>query len=227
MAEGGGGETALDVAIFHRHPILAHALPGGPGRVAEVGAAERKEFEDAVRVITLSLRYETPPGLASGPFLNNPRRHGDYAKRMIEGKECPLACVKAFNPNSEGNSLVRCPVAGAKAFNPNSDNAFLMLGVAEQANAIWLKNWRWALGLSWRTGGRVLQIVVGGLSFMQQAEAEMAADKGVPVFRVDMTGKDEEVLDDEQLAELVEKVERASDAVAEGQQAVSARGEVQ
>ena len=47
------------------------------------------------------------------------------------------------------------------------------------ANAIWLRNWRWALERARATGGRVIQIIVSpGLSEMQVAEADMAADRG-------------------------------------------------
>ena len=72
------------------------------------------------------------------------------------------------------------------AFNPNTDNAFLMEGDATSANAIWLRNWRERLEDARRTGGAVVQVLVPpGLSQMQLAEADMAADKGVPVVLVD------------------------------------------
>ena len=73
-------------------------------------------------------------------------------------------------------------------FNPNADNAFLMEGDATQANSIWLRNWRERLEDARRTGGAVVQILVApGLSQMQLAEADMAADKGVPVVLLDCT----------------------------------------
>ena len=71
-------------------------------------------------------------------------------------------------------------------FNPNTDNSLLMRGDPEAANAIWLLNWRKALERAKKTGGRCVQIIVGpGLSEMQEAEASMAEDKGVPVVRLD------------------------------------------
>ena len=71
-------------------------------------------------------------------------------------------------------------------FNPNSDNALSMKGDPEASNAIWLLNWRKALVRAKKTGGRCVQIIVqGGLSEMQEAEASMAEDKGVPVVRLD------------------------------------------
>ena len=71
-------------------------------------------------------------------------------------------------------------------FNPNTDNALSMKGDPEASNAIWLLNWRKALVRAKKTGGRMIQIVVaGGLSEMQEAEASMAEDKGVPVVRLD------------------------------------------
>ena len=75
---------------------------------------------------------------------------------------------------------------GVIVFNPNSDNALSMRGDPEAANAIWLLNWRKALVRAKKTGGRCVQIIVaGGLSEMQEAEASMAEDKGVPVVRLD------------------------------------------
>ena len=75
---------------------------------------------------------------------------------------------------------------GVIVFNPNTDNSLLMRGDPEAANAIWLLNWRKALDRAKKTGGRCVQIIVqGGLSEMQEAEASMAEDKGVPVVRLD------------------------------------------
>ena len=58
--------------------------------------------------------------------------------------------------------------------------------IPENANGIWLLNFRWAMDLAQRTGGRMIQVYAPpGLSDMQVAEAQMAADKGIPVVRVD------------------------------------------
>ena len=87
--------------------------------------------------------------------------------------------------NEETDEFEKAP-NGVIVFNPNTDNSLLMRGDPEAANAIWLLNWRKALERAKKTGGRMIQIVVqGGLSEMQEAEASMAEDKGVPVVRLD------------------------------------------
>ena len=51
-----------------------------------------------------------------------------------------------------------------------------MKGDPEASNAIWLLNWRKALDRAKKTGGRCVQIIVqGGLSEMQEADAESHA----------------------------------------------------
>ena len=88
--------------------------------------------------------------------------------------------------NAETKQMEKKPRSGVIVFNPNSDNAYLMKGDPEAANAIWLLNWRKALDRAKKTGGRCVQIIVaGGLPEMQEAEASMAEDKGVPVVRLD------------------------------------------
>merc|ERR1712183_1195513 len=62
-----------------------------------------------------------------------------------------------------------------------------MQGVEKEANSIWLLNWRWALSLAKKTGGKVWQILVAEPSNMQLAEEDMAKDKGVPVVKIDLT----------------------------------------
>jgi len=74
-----------------------------------------------------------------------------------------------------------------KVFNPNTDNAFIMGGHEKEANAIWLLNWRKYLDRAKETGGKVIQILVDEPSNMQEAEASMAADKGVPVLYIRMS----------------------------------------
>ena len=70
-----------------------------------------------------------------------------------------------------------------KVFNPNRDNAALAGGDEEKANGIWLRMWRRMLVRALETGGCVLRLDVeaAGLSDMQEAETDMAADKRVPV----------------------------------------------
>ena len=71
-------------------------------------------------------------------------------------------------------------------FDPNSDNALIMDGDSDNANAIWLRNWREiGLDLAKETGGWCIQVLVPpGPSEMQRAEESMARDKGVPVIKL-------------------------------------------
>ena len=73
-----------------------------------------------------------------------------------------------------------------KVFNPNTDNALILGGLEKEANAKWLLNWRKALDRSKETHGNVFQILVDEPSNMQDAEASMASDKGVPVVILDL-----------------------------------------
>ena len=91
--------------------------------------------------------------------------------------------------------------AGAQVFNPLIDNAFLLDGHtdAEAVLGTKLLNWRGPdVGLERvrQSGGCVLQLLTPpGPSPMQLAEAEMAADKGVPVVVVDCTDVNSEAFD--------------------------------
>ena len=61
-------------------------------------------------------------------------------------------------------------------FDPNTTNAYIMDGNSNNANAIWLRNWR-EVGLenARKTGGWCIQVLVaGGPSEMQRAEESMA-----------------------------------------------------
>uniref|UniRef100_A0A7S3AHF2 Uncharacterized protein n=1 Tax=Haptolina ericina TaxID=156174 RepID=A0A7S3AHF2_9EUKA len=84
-------------------------------------------------------------------------------------------------------------------FNPNADNNKIAAGKDAEANAIWLLRWREMLSRAAVTGGHVVQVlsVAEGLSHMQHAEADMAADKGVSVVLVTCgEGCDEDVDED-------------------------------
>ena len=71
-------------------------------------------------------------------------------------------------------------------FDPNSDNGLIMDGDSNNANAIWLRNWREiGLDLAKETGGWCIQVLVqGGPSEMQRAEESMARSEGVPVIKL-------------------------------------------
>ena len=71
-------------------------------------------------------------------------------------------------------------------FDPNTTNAYIMDGNSDNANAIWLRNWR-EVGLenAKKTGGWCIQVLVqGGPSEMQRAEESMARSEGVPVIKL-------------------------------------------
>lgn len=79
--------------------------------------------------------------------------------------------VRCFNPNSHcqhGGTI-----GGTKPF-------------SERAHALSLRTWRQALGRAQQTGGCVVRLDLeeAGPSLMQLLEADMAADKGVPVLEV-------------------------------------------
>ena len=71
-------------------------------------------------------------------------------------------------------------------FDPNTTNAYIMDGNSDNANAIWLRNWR-EVGLenAKKTGGWCIQVLVaGGPSEMQRAEESMARSEGVLVIKL-------------------------------------------
>jgi hypothetical protein len=91
----------------------------------------------------------------------------------------PLECSDLVKKHLEG-------FPGVKVFNPNRDNAALQSGDEEIANGLWLRVWRQMLVRAQETGGCVLRLDFeeAGLSDMQIAESDMAADKRVPVISV-------------------------------------------
>jgi hypothetical protein len=82
--------------------------------------------------------------------------------------------------------LIEARMPSTACFNPNEDNLTLAEGKAAEANAAWLKQWRKMLKRAAKVGGRVVQLLSEseGLSDMQEAEEDMAEDKGVPVVIV-------------------------------------------
>ena len=150
---------AADKALTNNQPLVYAFLD--PEGAKRKGAELRRQFEAAPMVFVLSTRFRLP---AEGGKID-PWHAAAEVKRHLEG---------TYSRDK----------TGALVFNPNFDNAYLMDGDAESANAIWLRNWLYFLELAQRKGGYVVQIVVDpGLSHMQEAEADMAADWGVPVVR--------------------------------------------
>lgn len=134
----------------------------------EHAAEERRMMlEDAgTIIIVLSTRYSAPKAATVEESLEelhgmSPLRCSDLVKDYIE----------ANGPN-------------IRVFNPNRDNAALQRGDPEKANGIWLRTWRTMLIRALDTGGCVLRLDLeeAGMSDMQEAETDMAADKGVPLI---------------------------------------------
>jgi hypothetical protein len=112
---------------------------------------------------------------------NDPKEAASQTKLFLEeGK------AGTFNPVLGEYSTIVTPEPGTLVFNPNFDNGFIMDGDSNNANAIWLRNWR-EVGLenARKTGGWCIQVLVqGGPSEMQRAEESMARSEGVPVIKL-------------------------------------------
>ena len=150
-----------------------------PAAAAELGQELKQAFEQATLVHVISTRFR--------------RFHTQLSPHIQTDKfDNPLSCDPFKSAQEVKKALERIPGPTTCVFNPNRDNAclmgsaFLMGGKGESASAIRLKNYRWALDRAHQTGGCCVQVVVKpGLSIMQVAEAEMAAEKGVRVVRLD------------------------------------------
>ena len=163
------GLTAAMVARHCNHPMIFSLLDREAAEAE--GDKLRARFTSAELVHVISTRFrrdpsQLPPHVEKDRFLH------------------PLSCDPFMTAQNVKKALERSD--GCMTFDPNGDNAFLMKGDSSSADAIWLRNWRWALELARKTGGCCVQIVVKpGLSEMQKAEADMADDKGVRVVRLD------------------------------------------
>ena len=90
-----------------------------------------------------------------------------------------------------GETIVTVEPGTCMVFDPNTTNAYIMDGNSDNANAIWLRNWR-EVGLenARKTGGWCIQVLVaGGMSEMQRAEESMARSEGVPVIKLHLDGE--------------------------------------
>lgn len=145
---------------------MIRILRGGAATIDDLAQKEEKAFDDATVVHVLSTRFYFPDG-------KDHRNCNDPVKAAREVKEALEAVDQ---------------IGKVKVFNPNTDNAFIMGGFEKEANSIWLLNWRKYLSRAQETGGKVVQILVSEPSNMQQAEASMAAYKGVPLVKLHMSG---------------------------------------
>lgn len=159
------GRTPLERAKVARIAIAVRAL-GDLNWIEREAAEELRKFESADVVHVLSVRFGFDLG-SGWDFENSldPCDSARWFKEMVE---------------TASNGRI-------KVWNPNSDNALISAGDDEHANSRWLVMWRHMLVLASQKQGRLVQLVSRpGLSPMQEAESDMASDKGVPVIRVDL-----------------------------------------
>ena len=186
------GLTPASYALERNEPILFALLD--PAGARAKGVALRAEFQAAKLVHVISTRFRVDKAVDTGGAFGqdqwgntirqpiDPRLSARVLKQVVEADELVLKFIDFVDEHKSVFS------GAVKVFDPNADNAFLMEGVAESANAIWLLNWREQLENARRTGGAVLQLLVApGLSKMQLAEASMAADRGVRIVTIDCT----------------------------------------
>ena len=124
-------------------------------------------------------------------------RHGRRGRR-VPGMHLSKACSldDKVLPRGGQSALGSEPIVTVEpgtcmVFDPNTTNAYIMDGNSDNANAIWLRNWR-EVGLenARKTGGWCIQVLVaGGMSEMQRAEESMARSEGVPVIKLHLDGE--------------------------------------
>ena len=166
--------TAADFAMEYNHPITFAAID--PAAAAKKGEEFEKAMEEATVVDVISTRFQMAKS-EKAKVEASKDEYGNPTYEPCDPFETAGNVKKLLEYDQNGRVIV---------FNPNTDNALSMKGDPEASNAIWLLNWRKALVRAKKTGGRMIQIIVGGgLSEMQEAEASMAEDKGVPVVRLD------------------------------------------
>ena len=136
-------------------------------------------------VVVLSSRYDNPSSKDDEHTGLTPLAVSDLVKEHIEARS--------------GGRI--------KVFNPNRDNVAIQGGDQAKANGVWLRMWRQALVRSKETGGCMLRLDLteAGLSAMQEAETDMALDKGVPTVVVRFSATSTPVEITAQLTELLSK----------------------
>ena len=177
------GLTALNIACKRGNAAWVRIL--NAEEAESLKAVEQAAIMAAKKILVLSTRFGAP---SSHPAAD-PLAVSDYVKMRLEGM----------------GSHVKC-------FNPNRDNTTLQGGDELFANGVWLKTWRTMLTHAQRTGGRVIRLdfVPAGQSAMQEAETDMARDKGVPVSVVQFAfegslGKEQKAALDDQLLAIDER----------------------
>ena len=201
------GKSPADLALQSRHPMIVAKCD--PAFAKAEGEKLRKAFKGAKRVSVLSTRFNEPSEEVVAKWRKAKWHQEEEAELgdRLEWVECDTddkdgeypsctnpkmaaSTTKLFleegktHPDEE--PIVTVEPGTCMVFDPNSDNGLIMDGDSNNANAIWLRNWREiGLDLAKETGGWCIQVLVqGGPSEMQRAEESMAIDKGVPVIKL-------------------------------------------
>ena len=177
------------------------------------GEKLRKAFKGAKRVSVLSTRFNEPSEEVLAKWYKQgskvtgvkKKKWDDYEREVEcdtddeEGKypgctdpKMAASTTKLFLEEgkvySDDEPIVTLEDGTCMVFDPNTTNAYIMDGNSDNANAIWLRNWR-EVGLenARKTGGWCIQVLVaGGMSEMQRAEESMARSEGVPVIKLSL-----------------------------------------
>ena len=205
------GKSPADLAKNNKHPIIVAKCD--PAFAKAEGEKVRKAFEEATTVHVLSTRFNEPSEeVLAAWYKANGVKKTKYVLNKETGKlevvECDTddeegkypgctdpkeaaSTTKLFLEEGKTGTWQDKPVVTVEpgtcmVFDPNTTNAYIMDGNSNNANAIWLRNWR-EVGLenAKKTGGWCIQVLVaGGPSEMQRAEESMARSEGVPVIKL-------------------------------------------
>ena len=206
------GRSPADFAKDKKHPIIVAKCD--PAFAKAEGEKLRKAFEEATTVHVLSTRFNEPSEEALAKWykangIKKTKEVFDSETWGTEEVECDTddedgKYPKCTNPKmaasttklvlEEGKTgtgpwdepIVTVEPGTCMVFDPNTTNAYIMDGNSNNANAIWLRNWReGGLENARKTGGWCIQVLVaGGPSEMQRAEESMARSEGVPVIKL-------------------------------------------
>ena len=208
-AKDNDGKSPADLAKQAKHPMIVAKCD--PALAKAEGEKLRKAFAEATTVHVLSTRFNEPSEEVLAAWY---KANGIKKMKEVENEETVIcgwsatrttrrakyrnAPIQSMRPRRQSSSSRRArrsswhdkPIVtvepGTLVFDPNTDNASMMDGDSNNANAIWLRNWR-EVGLenAMKTGGWCIQVLVqGGPSEMQRAEESMARSEGVPVIKL-------------------------------------------
>ena len=202
------GQSPADWAKLNKHPMIVAKCD--PAFAKAEGEKLRKAFKGAKSVSVLSTRFNEPSKEALAKWykangIKKTKEVFDSETWGTEEVECDTddkdgryprctdpkmaaSTTKLFLEEGKyfDNEEPTVEPGTCMVFDPNTTNAYIMDGNSNNANAIWLRNWR-EVGLenARKTGGWCIQVLVaGGMSEMQRAEESMARSEGVPVIKL-------------------------------------------